>query len=698
VVPPPQPPDPEPAPDGPLAQWRRQLRTIVSVSHGGLIVGLNGTHWGAARPLLEELQDEDAQLHVSTDPRTLMTVPSGSRVVLLEYADELTWLNLHRPIVRERKLQLFLWAFDAHVSAIRAQAPDFLDWVSHRIEVPPFAPRFAVTQATEAMRSKQLVALFCDSSNEELLVRAVGAMTVRTLDYQALVSSLRSPEPVWLTASHEVDVWKLLIAWTEAGSNQPVLLLNPPVVPFDAATVDGRPVPWPEAEAVGSDRSESLIRAARLDLDPSVVTLANTPVPASPPPMPPPGAVQYALDTIQSSDRRAAAKRLFDEVPQLHEVSLAWSRRQPEEDGVRTWAEALQLRARRLTVANLTREERREALAAIDTRPELEDSSLEDDTVVATAKALEAYGFAARNAGDHAQAQVAFSRTYACLLPLEVSRHWLFRVLFFHADCDRVRGRYVAALDGYRRANEALERDFEIEDVLFGGLREAEMLYLLDRLPEANTLADRIRDAAYDLLETLGSRSENDLALDANEQILQALFSQLGDLYIRLRRARAAVRSWLHGTGSRRVDEVEPRHFALLDAVFQRRGAVGETSPQHSHRFGAYADWNWRAAWATSLAAVFLGPWDAQRHRPTLAPQRMRRSFDALRRLAAEEPERADWTDLAAASALQAAKWLPKPDGRSLRSLAASLWSKLDASGALPPARRLDFEALGSSA
>ena len=159
MVPAPRATDAEPDPDGPLALWRRQIRTVLSVSEGGIIVGLNGAHWAAAKPLVAELRGDGAPVRVCVDPRELLSIPAGSRVVLLEYVHDLAWLNLHRPVVRERKLRLFLWCLDQHINEMRVHAADFLDWVSHRVTIPPFLSQFAKRRLEEAQASSRWVAV-----------------------------------------------------------------------------------------------------------------------------------------------------------------------------------------------------------------------------------------------------------------------------------------------------------------------------------------------------------------------------------------------------------------------------------------------------------------------------------------------------------------------------------------------------------
>jgi hypothetical protein len=70
-------------------------------------------------------------------------------VVLLARRRDLDWLNVNRPLFARRRVLIWVPA-DEWVEYCQ-HAPDFFDWVSHTVEVPPILPKF-VAEGFEVAR------------------------------------------------------------------------------------------------------------------------------------------------------------------------------------------------------------------------------------------------------------------------------------------------------------------------------------------------------------------------------------------------------------------------------------------------------------------------------------------------------------------------------------------------------------------
>lgn len=222
---------------------------ILGVGHGGLVVLVRGGHAAARKPLIQALLEGHAPSDTETPcvrvcftPSELLDAPVGARVVLVGAEREPEWLNLHRPVIRERKLVLVLWTSKNGLQVLRRHAPDFLDWVSHRIEVPPFAPEEAMAEFDHALARVKWVAV----AGAELL--AAVAMNRHDLDaaqhYRTLVDTMDRGDVLVRGLKHDDQLWRLLVAHAEARWQHHVVLVEPRVLPPFAWIVDARLPDW----------------------------------------------------------------------------------------------------------------------------------------------------------------------------------------------------------------------------------------------------------------------------------------------------------------------------------------------------------------------------------------------------------------------------------------------------------------------
>lgn len=220
---------------------------------------LSGAHPAAVKPLVETLLEGHAPgdpqapcVHVCFSPRELQDAPAGARVVLVGAEREPEWLNLHRPVVRERSLVLLLWVTDLGLEPLRRNAPDFLDWVSHRVEVPRFAPEEAARELELALARAKWIAV----AGAELV--AVAAEGRHELDakqhYDDLAGALESGDVLVRGLERDDELWRLLIAHAEVQWRHRVVLAEPRILPPFSWIVDARVEDWEQ----GAVRLESL--------------------------------------------------------------------------------------------------------------------------------------------------------------------------------------------------------------------------------------------------------------------------------------------------------------------------------------------------------------------------------------------------------------------------------------------------------
>ncbi len=238
------------------------------------MVLLTGVHDAAAPELIALLLEESERAPctvLGTAPE-MLDAPVGARVVLVEPGPNAMWLNLNRPVVRERRLTVLLWCHPACLESLKRAAPDFMDWVSHRVELPPMQPRY-VTQALES----------CIHHHSLLGLRLPPppAPPWRVISARAAYPELREAcrqTPVWVTNVDDAISWQnVQVAYTEAGQCHGLVLADPWVMGEGQQWLDAEPVPWQQATALltAQNVQEPGIEAARRSLAPRALGVAR---------------------------------------------------------------------------------------------------------------------------------------------------------------------------------------------------------------------------------------------------------------------------------------------------------------------------------------------------------------------------------------------------------------------------------------
>ncbi|MBK9369825.1 MAG: hypothetical protein IPN01_26610 [Deltaproteobacteria bacterium] len=300
--------------------WAEHLSFILGLNTEAVVIQLIAPDDALAPALIELLlaQTPPRPLRVAFDVVGLYDAPEGARVVLVAPERSARALNLHRPVVRTRRMHLLLWCTPKGAFELKGTAPDMNSWVSHRLHLPAaWPPRVAEALLGVEERGEALTLLGPASP-------APGFTTVQAnfLEPEPLAAAIDAG-PVWLTGAQDaLDVFTALAIWAERGKHG-LVLHDPPVVVDAVPHIDAAPAPWAKAaEACATKTDADLgVHAATLGLDPAALGL--------------PGVARQRVENPRFVDMLAqlrAGKRPIGDAEALSLTGLAarWRRERPE--------------------------------------------------------------------------------------------------------------------------------------------------------------------------------------------------------------------------------------------------------------------------------------------------------------------------------------------------------------------------------
>lgn len=233
-------------------------------------MALVGVHPAAAKPVVQTLlegrapSDPEAPcVRVCVSPHELLEVPVGARVVLLNAVRAAEWLNLNRPVVSERGLAMFLWLTTDEWTELRAAAPDFVDWVSHRVVVPRFGP--AMDELRRALRGSRWVAVLDRGVATAAFPETDAVWLDPTADYEDVRRSMEAG-PVVLRGPFfgRRTLMQYILTHTMAGWQHPVVLVEPKVIPLMIRVVPCEENPWRSPDDFPAGRLEASLEVIRM--------------------------------------------------------------------------------------------------------------------------------------------------------------------------------------------------------------------------------------------------------------------------------------------------------------------------------------------------------------------------------------------------------------------------------------------------
>lgn len=231
------------------------------------------------RPALCRLLAELGEVQVRLRAPELAALSPGSVALLRVVPEDILWLNYNRPLVSERRLKLVLWAEGDVASAMRAQAPDFFDWISHVLPCPRLTPGFALA-GVKALRPRSsarwdgdgLVAALHSAGQESMVV-----FEDASRHYRSLQRAARSAASgvCWTAVDRARRLHRARWAMAEGRVDGPCLLLDAAMATPGWVSLHARCQDWSEAAAALAEAGvpEPARVAALLGLEPEAVRL-----------------------------------------------------------------------------------------------------------------------------------------------------------------------------------------------------------------------------------------------------------------------------------------------------------------------------------------------------------------------------------------------------------------------------------------
>jgi len=137
-----------------MEAWIARLREYLALADGGVLILAYGARDDLLAPLVAALLPDHPALTICLDPVELDAAPTGATVIYRPEASHARALNFGRPRVADLALRVVLWCDESVAEALRTDAPDFFDWVSHMVECPHTTPRAAAERLHAAARAK----------------------------------------------------------------------------------------------------------------------------------------------------------------------------------------------------------------------------------------------------------------------------------------------------------------------------------------------------------------------------------------------------------------------------------------------------------------------------------------------------------------------------------------------------------------
>ena len=273
------------------------------------------------RPALCRLLAELGEVQVRLRAPELAALAPGSVALLRVVPEDILWLNYNRPLVSERRLKLVLWAEGEVASAMRAQAPDFFDWISHVLPCPRLTPGFALAgvkalgpRSTARWDGDGLVGALRSAGQESMVVFEDASRHYRSLQRAARSATAGV---CWTAVDRARRLHRARWAMAEARVNGPGLLLNAALPTPGWVSLHARCQDWGEAAAALAEAGvpEPAREAALLGLEPEAITLRAAMLGFGAPPPPAPSLDPLADEGARLADHAASLPGLALTIP-----------------------------------------------------------------------------------------------------------------------------------------------------------------------------------------------------------------------------------------------------------------------------------------------------------------------------------------------------------------------------------------------
>ncbi|MCK6520975.1 protein kinase [Myxococcota bacterium] len=264
------------------------------------------------RPALCRLLAELGEVKVRLRAPELASLAPGDVALLRVVPEDILWLNYNRPLVSERRLKLVLWAEGEVASAMRAQAPDFFDWISHVLPCPRLTPGFAVAgvkalspRSSARWDGEGLVGALQSAGQESIVVFEDSSRHYRSLQRAARGAT---SGVAWTAVDRPRRLHRARWAMAEGRVDGPCLLLDAALPTPGWVSLHARCQDWGEAAAAlaAAGVAEPAREAALLGLEPEAIRLRVALSSVGAPPPPPPTRAPLADEGARLAEHAAA--------------------------------------------------------------------------------------------------------------------------------------------------------------------------------------------------------------------------------------------------------------------------------------------------------------------------------------------------------------------------------------------------------
>ena len=187
------------------ARWFDGIVVAIELAARGVLTLVDHAAPARLREAYLRLRARDPATEVIVDVRRLDELPVGATAILALKPplddNSLDWLNLNRPILSERRLNVVLWCMGDAAAALAWRAPDFFDWISARVDCPRAPAAHAVAEVRRAICARASGIAWDGPGLEETLAVVRPGRPVRRVmvaSYQSMIDALTSRERGWL--------------------------------------------------------------------------------------------------------------------------------------------------------------------------------------------------------------------------------------------------------------------------------------------------------------------------------------------------------------------------------------------------------------------------------------------------------------------------------------------------------------------
>ncbi len=215
--------------------WFDKIVVAIGLSAHGVLTLVDHAAPSRLREAYLRLRARDPATDLIVDVQRLAELPPGITVILAMApaisSDALDWLNLNRPLVADRRLNIVLWCEGDAAAALARGAPDFFDWISARVDCPPAPAAFAVADVQAAIRARAPGIAWAVPGLEETLAAVRPGRPIRRVavaSYQSMIDALTSREPGWLFLDGiETEFHLRRLRWAMAETGRRVIVFRP---------------------------------------------------------------------------------------------------------------------------------------------------------------------------------------------------------------------------------------------------------------------------------------------------------------------------------------------------------------------------------------------------------------------------------------------------------------------------------------